>query len=102
MTVPTRTALCPDWCLLDHTDDDPRVDLILHQDDDHTDGITRKLLGEHTNIRVSRTDCPAEGRIGEPALYVVVEAELTTWEQAAELARAILDGFGYLKGTDQP
>jgi hypothetical protein len=25
--------------------------------------------------------------------------ELTTWEQAAELARTILDGFGYLEGA---
>jgi hypothetical protein len=97
-----RQCVCPDWCVLDHAQDDRRDDLVLHQGDDHTDGTVRKLLDpDRLDIRVSRTDCPAEGMLGTAALYVTTEVELTTWEQAAELARTILDGFGYLKGAER-
>jgi hypothetical protein len=93
---------CPDWCTDDHRADDERDDLITHMGDDHTDGTVRSLLdGHRLDIRVARTDCPSEGTVGVPSLYVRCEVELTTWEQAAELARAILDGFGYLKGADR-
>jgi hypothetical protein len=91
---------CPEWCTTDHGHDDLRDDLVLHQGDDHTDGVARTLLDAHQlDLRVSRTDNLTDGTLGMPALYVRVEAELTTWEQAAELARLILDGFGYLKGA---
>jgi hypothetical protein len=85
---------CPEWCVTDHAGDDPAdpVDnLILHQAAEHFPGVC-----------VSRTDCPSEGRIGTPCLYVRVELELETWEQAAGFAHAVLDGFGYLAGADQP
>jgi hypothetical protein len=92
---------CPEWCTTDHGDDDVRDDLVLHQGDDHTDGVVRKLLDAHQlDLRVSRTDNLTDGTVGTPALYVRVEAELTTWEQAAELARAILDGFGYVGNVE--
>jgi hypothetical protein len=101
---------CPDWCTDDHANDDPAdpvMNLILHMGDDHTDGTVRKLLdvwpdsGTKLDIRTARTDCPQEGTVGTPNLYVRCEVELTTWEQAAELARTILDGFGYLKGAEK-
>ncbi|MEV6306494.1 hypothetical protein AB0M02_44300 [Actinoplanes sp. NPDC051861] len=100
---------CPDWCTIDHTGDDPAdpiENLILHMGDDHgIDETTRDLLhaheGSQLDVRVARTDCPQEGTVGVPALMVRADLELTTWEQAAELARAILDSFGYLKGADQ-
>lgn len=96
---------CPDWCTFDHRQDDERDDLVLHQGADHVDGTVRKLLelypdgGAKLDVRVSRTDDAAAGTVGVPNLYVRCEVELTTWEQAAELARTILDGFGYLKGA---
>jgi uncharacterized protein DUF6907 len=97
-----RRGDCPEWCTLDHRGDDVRDDLILHQGDDHTDGSVRKLLdGTRLDIRLSRTDSLTEGTVGKPSLYVQCEVELTTWEQAGELARTILDGFGYLQGADQ-
>jgi hypothetical protein len=83
---------CPDWCTLDHSDDDPAdpiYNLILHTSDAHACGL-----------RVSRTDCPQEGRIGTPSLAGRIDVELTSWQEAAELAHAILDGFGYLEGAD--
>lgn len=101
---------CPEWCTFDHSADDPAdpiMNLILHMGDDQTDGVVRRMLlgetaGYTLDIRVARTDCPQEGTIGTPALLVRTDVEVTTWEQAAELARSILDGFGYLKGADQP
>lgn len=99
---------CPDWCTFDHTGDDPAdpiENLILHMGDDHTDGSVRKMLDVHEgsklDIRVARTDCPSEGTVGKPALMIRADLELTTWEQAGELARTILDAFGYLLGADQ-
>jgi hypothetical protein len=101
---------CPDWCTDDHAGDDPAdpvVNLILHQGDDHTEGTVSKLLGVDQDngmkldVRVSRTDVPQEGVIGVPSVYVQAELELTTWEQAAELARTILDAFGHLAGADR-
>lgn len=93
---------CPDWCTYDHRTDDARDDLILHMGDDHTDGTVRKLLGaDKLEIRVARTDCPSEGTTGTASLMVRCDLELTLWEQAAELARTILDGFGYLAGADR-
>jgi hypothetical protein len=95
-------ADCPDWCTIDHRDDDVRDDLILHQGSDHTDGTVRKLLDAHQlSVRVARTDDLAAGQAGTPTLTVHLDVELTTWEQAAELARTILDGFGYLAGAEQ-
>lgn len=95
---------CPDWCLFDHTTDGVADDLVLHLGDDHTDGTVRDLLNVHSgsklDIRVGRTDCPPEGRTGTAALLIQADLELTTWEQAAELARTILDGFGYLGNVD--
>jgi hypothetical protein len=92
---------CPEWCTFDHGDDDVRDDLVLHQGDDHTDGVARKLLDAHQlDLRVSRTDNLTDDTVGRSALYVRVEAELTTWEQAAELARTILDGFGYVGNVE--
>lgn len=99
MSPAAKPADCPDWCVIDHIHDDERDDLVLHQGDDHIDSTGWKLLGEDLSIRVSRTDSTAENTTGTPVLYVAAELELTTWEQAAELARAILDGFGYLKGA---
>lgn len=97
----TRPDDCPDWCVIDHIHDDERDDLVLHQADDHTDGSVRKLLDDQDfDIRVSRTDCTSEGRTGAPTLRVTAEIELTTWHQAAELARTILDAFGYLEGAE--
>lgn len=94
---------CPDWCTYDHRTDDGLVDDVLHTGDDHTDGSVRKLLDPHRlDLRVARVDQPAGRTVGKPILYVQAELELTTWEQAAELARTILDSFGYLKGADQP
>jgi hypothetical protein len=106
LPLPTPpAAVDPDWCTVDHAADDERDDLVLHQGDDHTDGTVRRLLGVGSgsvlDIRVSRTDCPSEGRTGLPTLTIRADLELTTWEQAAELARAILDGFGYLPGADR-
>lgn len=93
---------CPDWCTDDHGPVDVRVDLITHMGDDHTDGTVRRLLDATTlDIRVARTDSPLEGTVGAPNLYVRCDVELTTWQQAAELARTILDGFGYLEGADR-
>ena len=81
---------CPDWCVRDHAEDDPRTDLILHQAPEHGYGI-----------RLSRTDCPSEGRIGKPVLHVDVDLELTGWEDAGRLAHAILEGVDFLIGADQ-
>lgn len=104
-TVSQPADSCPEWCLLDHTADDVRDDLVLHQADDHTDGSVHRMLGvpaQHVlDVRVSRTDCPSEGTTGTPALLIRADLEVTTWEQAGELARTILDGFGYLQGADQ-
>ncbi|WP_229068387.1 hypothetical protein [Actinoplanes sp. DH11] len=91
-------ADCPEWCTIDHAEDDERDDLVLHQADDHTDGTIRRLLAADTlDIRIARTDSLTEGGTGEATVMVHVDVELRTWEQAAELARAILDGFGYLE-----
>lgn len=99
---PAAEIGCPDWCLEDHSTDDARDDLVLHMGGEHTDGYVRKLLDPHLlDLRVARTDCPSEGRTGTPNLYVRAELELTTWGQAAELARTILDAFGYLHGADK-
>jgi hypothetical protein len=90
---------CPDWCVYDH-DGEERDDLITHLGDEHTDGSVRDLLDAHRlDLRVARTDDRHERTIGTPNLYVRIEAELTTWEQAAELARTILDSFGYIEGA---
>jgi hypothetical protein len=100
----SRPAYCPDWCTLTHDqDDDERDGLALHMGADHTDATVRRLLdAHHLELQVARTDDVDEGTLGKPNLYVRVEVELTTWEQAAELARTILDSFGYLHGADQP
>lgn len=94
-----RISDCPEWCTLTHDlADDLRDGMALHLSADHTDGTVRKLLDAHQlEVQVARTDILSEGRAGTPNLYVRCEVELTTWEQAAELARTILDGFGYLK-----
>jgi hypothetical protein len=94
-----ETPECPEWCTLTHDpDDDACADLALHMGDDHTDTTVRKLLdGHHLEVQVTRTDSLSEGKAGTPNLYVRCELELRTWEQAAELARTILDGFGYLE-----
>jgi hypothetical protein len=92
---------CPEWCIVDHDADDPRDDIVLHAGDDHTESTVRKLLDAHQlDIRVVSTTntLPTEPATA-PTLHVRVDAELTTWEQAAELARTILDAFGYLKGA---
>jgi hypothetical protein len=96
--TPVEQPACPDWCTLTHDpEDDARDDLALHMGDDHTDETARKLLDAHTlEVRVARTDVLSEGRTGTPNLFVRVDAELTTWQQAAELARTILDAFGYV------
>ncbi|MBU2662855.1 hypothetical protein KOI35_04975 [Actinoplanes bogorensis] len=108
--VSGRPESCPDWCIEDHgTDDpsDPFNGLVLHMGGDHTDSHVRKMLdlhpggGTNLDLRVTRTDNRDEGTVGVPNLYVRIELELTTWEQAAELARTILDGFGYLDGADR-
>lgn len=90
---------CPEWCILDHAQDDARDDLILHQGNEFHPGERFAPTGDRLSIRVSRTDCPAEGSTGVPALAVSGELYLETWEQAAELAHAILDAFGYLQGA---
>jgi hypothetical protein len=97
----SRRADCPDWCVIDHIHDDERDDLVLHQGEDYTDGTVRTLLGGHEfDVCIARTDSLTEGRIGTPALRITAEVELTTWEQAAQLARTILDAFGRLQGAD--
>jgi hypothetical protein len=94
-------ADCPEWCVVDHAEDDPRDDIVLHTGDDHTDGTVRKLLdAQRLDIRVtSTTSTLPDEPDTTPTLNVRVDVELKTWEQAAELARAILDGFGYLMGA---
>jgi hypothetical protein len=89
---------CPEWCALTHdVEDDARDDMALHMGDDHTDDTVRKLLDAHAlEVRVARLDVLSEGRTGTPNLHVRVDAEVTTWQQAAELARTILDAFGYV------
>jgi hypothetical protein len=87
---PTSTPArpdCPEWCISAHRNE---LDLITHEAMEHAPGIS-----------VMRTDCPDEGRIGKPVLYVAVELELSTWEDAGRLAHAILDGVDYLIGADQ-
>lgn len=98
---PAAAALdCPEWCVVDHSTDDVRDDLVLHHGDDHIDGTVRKLFGNgNLGVYVARTDSLTERTTGTPALLVRADVELTTWEQAAELARTILDGFGYLGGA---
>lgn len=100
-----RPAGCPDWCTFDHAEDDERDDLALHMGDDHTDSTVRDLLDVHQGSKlrvvVARTDDLSADTRGTPALLVTADLELTTWEQAAELARAILDGFGYLNGAEK-
>ncbi len=91
----------PDWCTYEHGEDVAEFDLVTHTGDDHTDGTVRKLLDGRVEIRVARTDSQDEGTVGTPCLLVVCELELTTWEQAAELSRTILDGFGYLAGAEK-
>jgi hypothetical protein len=93
-----RVSGCPAWCTLTHDpEDDIRDDMALHMGDDHTDDTVRKLLDAHTlEVRVARLDVLSEGRTGTPNLHVRVDAELTTWQQAAELARTILDAFDYV------
>jgi hypothetical protein len=90
---------CPEWCALTHDpEDDAHADLALHMGDDHTDDTVRKLLDGRVEVRVARTDVLSEGTTGTPNLYVRCELELTTWQQAAELARLIVDAFGYVPG----
>lgn len=92
---------CPEWCTTDHagTDDD-RDDLVLHMSSNHVETRVKELADAHQlDIRVARTDFPSDGTSGVPNLYVRYEVEVTSWEQAAELARMILDGFGYLEGA---
>jgi len=106
-TVPTedtRRDDCPEWCIEDHSADDERDDIVLHRGANHVDGILIGLLPEEhrhrLDVRVTSTTNLLPDEEGEePTLYVQVEAQLTTWQQAAELARTILDGFGYLKGA---
>lgn len=99
---PLPALNCPDWCTFEHDDGVADFDLVTHMGDDHLDGTGRKLLDGHKlEIRVARTDCLPEGTVGVPNLMVTCDLELTTWEQAAELARAILDGFGYLNGAEK-
>lgn len=90
---------CPEWCTTSHTVDEfEDQQLISHLGADYADGTVRKLLDAHAlSVQVARTDDLSEGTTGTPNLYVRCELELTSWEQAAELARTILDGFGYLK-----
>jgi hypothetical protein len=98
---------CPAWCTLTHDpEDDVRDGMALHMGDDHTDETVRKLLDAHTlEVRVARLDILTEdlagSPIGTPNLHVRIDAELTTWEQAAELARVILDGFVYVPVADR-
>lgn len=85
---------CPEWCVSEHAGDNPA---------DPVENIMLHFSGERfQGVEVFRTDVPQEGTIGTPALRVAVDLELTTWQQAAELAHAILDGFGYLEGADKP
>lgn len=95
---------CPDWCIEDHREDDPRDDIVLHRGGDHTDSTVRRLLAAtQLDIRIVSTTnvLPTEPGTA-PTLNVRVDAELTTWEQAAELARTILDAFGYLGDLNHP
>jgi hypothetical protein len=97
-----KVSGCPAWCTLTHDPaDDIRDDMALHMGVDRADDMVRELLDEHrVEVRVARLDCLSEGKLGTPNLFVRVEAELTTWEQAAELARLILDGFGYVGNVE--
>lgn len=96
---------CPEWCTLDHGEDDARDDLVLHLGDDHVDGTVRRLLEVHDGsklaIQVARCDDLSTGTVGTPNLMVRADLELKTWEQVGELARTILDSFGYLEGADR-
>lgn len=104
-----RPDTCPAWCTVDHSDDKDPLELRLHLGDEHTDGTVRDLLQVHTgstiDIRVARCDNPDEGTVGTPNLMVRMDLELTTWEQAAELARTILEAFSFVprpgEDTDQ-
>lgn len=105
---PAQRQDCPDWCAYDHAaGDDPRDGLVMHLGNEHTDGTVRRLLGagpgigSELDIRVVRCDCPSEDTVGTPSLHVRADLEVTTWEQAAELARTILDAFGYLQGSEK-
>lgn len=84
-----RLLRCPDWCVTEHTHDlrNPVDNLVLHE--------APPLA---TGIRICRTDCPDEGRVGEPVLYVAVELELGTYQEAAEFAAAVLNGIFQLLG----
>ncbi|MEU4618857.1 hypothetical protein AB0G04_02600 [Actinoplanes sp. NPDC023801] len=99
-----KVSGCPAWCTLTHDPiDDARDGMALHMGDDHTDDTVRKLLDAHTlQVRVARLDVLTEDlvgeRIGTPNLHVHVDVEVTTWQQAAELARTILDAFDYVPG----
>lgn len=107
-TVPNKPAqtpetvaepICPDWCVADHVRD--RAAYEGEGTGEVMDLVTHEAAPMPFGLYVSRTDCPNEGRVGEPVLRVVLEVELKTWEEAAGLARAILDGFGYLQGAEQ-
>jgi hypothetical protein len=94
-----KIAECPAWCALTHNPaDDARDDMALHMSVNHVDDTVRKVLApHHLEVQVSRLDCPSTGAAGVPNLYVWCELELTTLEQATELARTIVDGFGHLE-----
>jgi hypothetical protein len=57
--------------------------------------------GSREGSRSRATDRQSTQPVGAPALLIRADLELTTWQQAAELAHAILDGFGYLAGADR-
>lgn len=102
-----KANACPAWCTLTHDpEDDARDGMALHMGYDHTDDTVRKLLDAHTlEVRVARLDILTEDlageRTGTPNLHVRIDAELTTWQQAAELARTILDAFDYVPGGNE-
>lgn len=85
-----RTGLCPDWCVTDHSE---------HPLTETDNLITHQAMPHAFGMIVTRTDCPDEGTVGVPALRVALDLELATWEQAADLARSVLDAFGYLDGA---
>jgi hypothetical protein len=93
-----RRLRCPDWCVVDH-----RGEFAANEAEGFIvmDLVTHEARAIAPGISVMRTDNIDEGRVGKPVLYVAVELEITTWEDAGRLAHAILDGVDYLIGADQ-
>lgn len=79
---------CPTWCVVNHKYElsTPMDDLVLHESAEIAAGV-----------RIARTDCPEEGRVGKAVVHLDDDIDLEDMTQARALIFGILTGMGQIE-----